>query len=144
MTHIAGTIGVVTLDVPRAHVFNGYEIANDGAYCRRRLALTDAAQAEHGVANAVLRLHMPSIPDPSHGSGPLSALFLARPLLRHEQSRRLHGRADESLVLVAAAPVQHDARAGGDHDVHAELDPPPDPCHAQVPVRDRAVPPQPV
>ena len=99
MTHIAGTIGTVTLDVPQADVFNGYEIADDGTYCRRRLALTDAAQEEHRIANAVLRLHMPSIPDPSHGSGPLSALFLARPLLRHEQSRRLHSRADEGVVL---------------------------------------------
>ena len=99
MSHIAGTIGTITLDVPWRDVFNGYEIANDGTYCRRRLALTDSAQQEHGVANAIMRLHIPSIPDPGHGSGPLSALYLARPLLRHEQSRRLYGRADDSFGL---------------------------------------------
>ena len=46
MCHIAGTIGDLRLDVEPGDVNAGYEQADDGTYCRRRLALTAEAQAE--------------------------------------------------------------------------------------------------
>ncbi|GAB6841078.1 choline dehydrogenase-like flavoprotein [Methylorubrum rhodinum] len=92
MCHIAGTIGTVKLHVPRDYVWSGYERAEDGAYCRRRWTLSEAAQRHHGVANGLLRLHFPTIPDPRHGSGPLSALYLAKPFIGYEHAKRLHNR----------------------------------------------------
>ncbi len=89
MSHVAGTTGRLRLAVPARAVANGYEVAEDGTYLRRRLRLTDAAQAAEGVGNAVLRLHFPHIPDPSHGSGVLSGLYLARFLLPYEYRKRL-------------------------------------------------------
>lgn len=89
MCHMAGTSGRMRLAVPRSRVQNGYEVADDGTYCRRRLHLLPAAQERHGVGNAVMRLHFPSIPDPAHGSGVLSGLYLARRLLPYEYRKRL-------------------------------------------------------
>jgi choline dehydrogenase-like flavoprotein len=93
MCHIAATLGALRLDVARDQVNHGYEVAADGAYVRRRLALTAAAQQQHAVGNAVLRLHFPFIPDPSHRNGALSALYLAKPFISYEYRKRLHGGA---------------------------------------------------
>ncbi|MCJ2132203.1 GMC oxidoreductase [Methylobacterium sp. E-045] len=100
MCHIAGTIGAVTLNVPRDYVWNGYEKAEDGAYCRRRWTLDAATQREHGLANGLLRLHFPAIPDPRHGSGPLSALYLAKPLFSYERAKRLQNRGGGAGALL--------------------------------------------
>ncbi|MBS7811742.1 FAD-dependent oxidoreductase [Roseococcus pinisoli] len=89
MCHIAGTSGRLRLAVPRAMVHPGYERSEDGTYIRRRLQLNAAAQERHEVGNAVARLHFPRIPDPSHGSGVLSGLYLARRLLPYEYRKRL-------------------------------------------------------
>jgi choline dehydrogenase-like flavoprotein len=89
MCHMAATLGALHLDVPRGDVWHGYEVAEDGTYCRRRLALRPEAQAEFGLASAVMRLHFPSIVDPSHRMAPLSALYLARPFISHEYGKRL-------------------------------------------------------
>jgi choline dehydrogenase-like flavoprotein len=112
MCHMAGTLGALTLDVPRSDVFHGYEIADDGTYCRRRLALKPDAQRELGLASAVMRLHFPSIVDPAHRTAPLSALYLAKPLISPEYATRLAeaGPAPASRWLrhalnVAADPV---------------------------------------
>jgi choline dehydrogenase-like flavoprotein len=91
MCHIAGTLGALTLDGPRTDVAHGYEVAEDGTYCRRRLALTPDAQRDLGVASTVLRLHFPSIPNPAHRTGALSALYLAKPFISYEYSKRLTG-----------------------------------------------------
>lgn len=89
MCHIAGTSGRLRLNLPREKVQSGYEVAEDGTYLRRRLQLTEEAQAREGVGNAVVRLHFPRIPDPAHGSGVLSGLYLARHLLPYEYRKRL-------------------------------------------------------
>lgn len=102
MCHIAGTSGSLRLSVPREMVQPGYEVAEDGTYIRRRLQLTEAAQEKHGIGNAVMRLHFPRIPDPSHGSGVLSGLYLARRLLPYEYRKRLTGSGEG-----AAAAVRH-------------------------------------
>ncbi|WP_279599181.1 GMC family oxidoreductase [Methylobacterium sp. J-076] len=111
MCHIAGTIGDLRLDVDAGDVNAGYEQADDGTYCRRRLALTPEAQAEHGLANALMRLHFPAIPDPSHGSGPLSALYLAKPFVGHEHGKRLQNRGGEGMWLRHALNVARDPLA---------------------------------
>ena len=89
MCHIAGTLGDLHLDVPGQAIQHGYEVADDGVYCRRRLAMKPAVQRELAVANSVVRLHFPSITDPAHGCAPLSALYLAKPFISYEYGKRL-------------------------------------------------------
>jgi choline dehydrogenase-like flavoprotein len=102
MTHVAGTIGEVTPAPGAGAAFNGYEVSDDGVYCRRRFALTEAAQREMKVGNFIARLHHPDIPDPRHRTGPLSAVYLARPLIVPEYTTRLHGdRRLSKLCLLA-------------------------------------------
>ncbi len=97
MCHIAGTIG--TLKQPgRDRVFHGYDVTADGIYCRRRLALTAAAQRRHRIGNFIARLHHPRITDPSHGTSVLSALQLAKGLISYEYGKRLHGEEAISAV----------------------------------------------
>ncbi len=91
LCHIAGTMGQLTFNRPASEIFHGYERAWDGTYCRRRMALRPEIQREKRIANIVLRLHHPRLPDPAHGRGILSAIFLAKPFISYEYSKRLHG-----------------------------------------------------
>lgn len=91
LCHIAGTIGEVRFNQQNTTVFHGYERSWDGVYCRRRLALNPQVQRERGVANIVMRLHHARLPDPAHGRGILSAIYLAKPFISYEYSKRLHG-----------------------------------------------------
>lgn len=91
MCHIAGTIGSLSFTGPRDSVWNGYDIADDGVYCRRRFALRPEVQRRFGIGNFVARLHHPRIPDPRHRNGILSALYLARPIIPYEYRKRLYG-----------------------------------------------------
>lgn len=90
MCHIAGTAGTLRLHRPEA-VWHGYDLSPDGVYCRRRLALTEAAQRHWRVGNFITRLHHPRITDPSHRTGILSLLYLAKPFIPYEYGKRLHG-----------------------------------------------------
>jgi choline dehydrogenase-like flavoprotein len=103
MCHIAGTIGTLRLNVPPEAVHHGYEVAEDGTYLRRRLALTPVAQRRHEIGSAVLRLHFPAIPDPRHRTGALSALYLAKPFISYEYGKRLAGGEPQG----AAALLRH-------------------------------------
>lgn len=89
MCHIAGTIGTLRF-LPKARAWHGYERADDGAYCRRRLALRPAAQQRLQAGNFVARLHHPRITDPAHRTGVLSMLYLAKPFIPYEYAKRLH------------------------------------------------------
>ncbi|MEY4712849.1 MAG: hypothetical protein RIS88_2299 [Pseudomonadota bacterium] len=111
MCHLAGNLGTLTLHGPPAAVRHGYEVAPDGVYCRRRLAVFEACQRQERLLNAVARLHFPRIADPAHRSGVLSGLFLARGFIRYEYGRRLHdGRAlSVSLLARHAFNVVRDA-----------------------------------
>lgn len=91
MCHIAGTLGRLSFKVPRTDVWHGYDIAEDGTYCRRRIALRPEAQRRHRLANIVFRLHHPRIPDPRHRTGALSAIYFARHLISYEYGKRLAG-----------------------------------------------------
>jgi choline dehydrogenase-like flavoprotein len=97
MSHIAGTMG--TLQLHGTEVWHGYDVAEDGTYCRRRIALTDEAQHAHGLGNLVFRLHHPRIPDPSHRTGALSAIYLAKHLISYEYGKRLTGDGPTSAGL---------------------------------------------
>ncbi len=109
MCHVAGTLGVLQPAAPARH---GYDLSDDGVYCRRRLALTPHAQRRLRAGNFVARLHHPRIPDPSHRTGALSALYFARPFISHEYSKRLHGstRLTNSARLAHLRNVALDAR----------------------------------
>lgn len=91
LCHIAGTMGELAITRPEAAVFHDYQRAWDGVYCRRRLALRPEIQREKRIGNIVMRLHHPRLPDPAHGRGILSAIYLAKPFISYEYSKRLHG-----------------------------------------------------
>jgi choline dehydrogenase-like flavoprotein len=91
MCHMAGTLGALTINGPRSRVYHDYERSPEGVYCRRRLAITEAAQRELGIGNFVARLHHPRIPNPAHRTGALSALYLGKRFVSYEYSKRLHG-----------------------------------------------------
>src|SRR6185312_15880011 len=91
MCHIAGTIGTLRLNGQREDVWHGYDVAEDGTYCRRRIALRAERQREHGIGNIVFRLHHPRIPDPLHRTGALSAIYLAKHFISYEYGKRLTG-----------------------------------------------------
>lgn len=91
MCHIAGTIGTLKQRGPGDRIWHGYDISDEGIYCRRRLALTADTQRRLRVGNFVARLHHPRITDPEHRTAVLSALQLAKGLISYEYGKRLHG-----------------------------------------------------
>lgn len=94
MSHIAGTVGALHVASARRAIAHGYSRTADGVYCRRRFALSEPAQRRLRAGNFVARLHHPRIPDPAHGSGALSAIYLARSLISYEYGKRLHDESD--------------------------------------------------
>jgi choline dehydrogenase-like flavoprotein len=107
MCHLAGGLGVVRPSVPVNH---GYGRSEEGIYCRRRFAVTAAAQRRLRSGNLVARLHHPRVSDPSHRSGALSALVFAAPFIASEYATRLGdgrlglGRHLRHAANVATAP----------------------------------------
>jgi choline dehydrogenase-like flavoprotein len=99
MCHVAGTIGALRFTTPLATVHHGYDISDEGIYCRRRIALTAGTQLALGIGNFVARLHHPRITDPAHKNAVLSLLFLARIFIPYEYAKRLHG--DERIGALA-------------------------------------------
>jgi choline dehydrogenase-like flavoprotein len=97
MCHLAGTIGALTIDRPLGAVWNGYDVSDEGIYCRRRIALTPETQRQRRIGNFVARLHHPRITDPDHRNAILSLLFLAKFVIPYEYGKRLHGDERASL-----------------------------------------------
>jgi choline dehydrogenase-like flavoprotein len=91
MCHLAGTVGALAIDRPLASVWNGYDVSDEGIYCRRRIALKPAAQRRYRLGNFIARLHHPRITDPGHGNAVLSLLYLAKYAIPYEYRKRLHG-----------------------------------------------------
>ena len=91
MCHLSGAIGAIKIQKPPVSVHHGYEMSAEGIYCRRRLALRPEVQRSQGIGNFVARLHHPRITDPAHRSSVLSLLYLAKPFVPYEYSKRLHG-----------------------------------------------------
>ncbi len=94
--HIAGTVGTLKL-ADADCVSHGYEMSEEGVYCRRRLSLNPHTQRALGVGNFVARLHHPRITDPAHRTGSLSLLFLAKAFIPYEYGKRLHGEERSTL-----------------------------------------------
>jgi choline dehydrogenase-like flavoprotein len=90
MTHVAGTIGDI-IPANGKLPFLDYVRSDDGVYCRRRFALTEASQRNLGVGNFIARLHHPRLRNPAHRTGTLSAVYLARPFIAYEYASRLYG-----------------------------------------------------
>lgn len=103
MCHIAGSVGALTLHGDAARVHHGYQISDDGVYCRRRLALAPAEQRRLGAGNVVARLHFARISDPAHRNGVLSMLYLAKGLISYEYGKRLN----DGEVVTGAMRMQH-------------------------------------
>lgn len=97
MCHIAGTIGALSINGPLTKVWHGYDVSDEGSYCRRRLALNETTQRSLGIGNFIARLHHPRITDPDHRNGILSLLFLAQALIPYEYGKRLHGEERAAL-----------------------------------------------
>ena len=91
MCHIAGTLGRIRIDGALDRVHHGYEISEEGIYCRRRLALREEVQRSQQLGNFVARLHHPRITDPSHRNAVLSFLYLAKSFIPYEYGKRLYG-----------------------------------------------------
>jgi choline dehydrogenase-like flavoprotein len=98
MCHLAGTIGSLRFAVPPSSIHHGYDISDEGVYCRRRLALLAKVQRSLGLGNFIVRLHHPRIPDPAHKNAVLSLLFLSRIFIPYEYAKRLHGSDKISLT----------------------------------------------
>lgn len=98
LCHIAGTMGEVRFNPKRARVWHGYDRSWDGVYCRRRLSLRPEIQRREEVANLVMRLHHPRLPDAAHGRGILSAIYLAKPFISYEYAKRLHGDERQGIM----------------------------------------------
>jgi choline dehydrogenase-like flavoprotein len=91
MCHLAGTIGSLRFSGPPSSIHHGYDLSDEGIYCRRRLALLPEVQRSLGLGNFIVRLHHPRIPDPAHKNAVLSLLFLSRIFIPYEYAKRLHG-----------------------------------------------------
>jgi choline dehydrogenase-like flavoprotein len=112
MCHIAGNVGTLVFNGRPQDVRHGYEVAPEGVYCRRRLAIAAGEQRRHGLANCVARLHFSRITDPRHRNGVLSGLFLSRGFISYEYGKRLNdgtpatpGLYARHLLNVMADPV---------------------------------------
>jgi choline dehydrogenase-like flavoprotein len=91
MCHVAGTIGTLRFNGPLSAIHHGYDISDEGVYCRRRVALTAATQRRLRIGNFIARLHHPRITDPAHRNAVLSLLYLAKAFIPYEYAKRLHG-----------------------------------------------------
>ena len=91
MCHLAGTIGTLRFAGPVDAIHHGYDVADEGVYCRRRLALLPETQRAQQLGNFIARLHHPRITDPAHRNAVLSLLFLAKAFIPYEYAKRLHG-----------------------------------------------------
>lgn len=70
----------------------------EGVYARRKLQFSAEFQAEHGLLNAAFRLHFPAYADPSHGSGVMSTIFLAKSILKPEYQAILNHGVNQTAV----------------------------------------------
>lgn len=61
-----------------------FQKTSEGVYARRKLQFSAEFQAQHGLLNSAFRLHFPAYADPSHGSGIMSTIYLAKSILKPE------------------------------------------------------------
>jgi choline dehydrogenase-like flavoprotein len=102
MCHLAGTIGRIQVYGGLGKVWNGYDISDEGIYCRRRLALRPEMQRSQRLGNFIARLHHPRITDPAHRNAVLSLLYLAKFAIPYEYRKRLHEEDSPTLGRYAS------------------------------------------
>jgi choline dehydrogenase-like flavoprotein len=76
MVHLAGRIANITITSPDLHEGLGFHV-DHGSYVRRRLVPSAATQEAAQLVNVAFWPVVPSLADPAHRSGALSAAFLA-------------------------------------------------------------------
>jgi choline dehydrogenase-like flavoprotein len=84
MTHFVGGLGSLTLMSGIDHRALLFQKATDGVYARRYFEASRTASAREGVGAFMVRPSLGDVSDPSHRSGVLSALYLARSALKNE------------------------------------------------------------
>ena len=77
MGHLSGQIADVVFGSRALHDALDYHVDAHGSYVRRRLVPAEATQGEERLSNVAFWPVVPSIANPAHRSGPLSAVFLA-------------------------------------------------------------------
>jgi choline dehydrogenase-like flavoprotein len=75
-----------------------FQRTQEGIYARRKLQFSSAFQAKHGLLNSAFRLHFPAYADPSHGSGVMSTIFLAKSILKPEYQAILNHGVNQSAL----------------------------------------------
>lgn len=73
-----------------------FQKTSEGVYARRKFQFSSEFQSEHGLLNSAFRLHFPAYADPSHGSGVLSTIFLAKSILKPEHQTILNHGVNQS------------------------------------------------
>jgi len=102
MGHISGKIANIVLNNPAEIRALDFVLDGNGAYYRRRFMLSAAIQLRHQLLNTAFWPDNPAFHDPSHGSGVLSAVFLA--LAFPPTGRRL---LSEAIRQVHVGPRPH-------------------------------------
>lgn len=109
MSHLSGIIAEVVFTT--GPIVYDFEKDPDGVYCRRRFAISERAQRDNRLLNFSAFLHHGHIENPDHGSGFLSAIYLAKKLryISHrippEYSKRLS--LEKNTTKEAAAHVRN-------------------------------------
>jgi choline dehydrogenase-like flavoprotein len=94
MSHLAATSGTIVFNGPPAAIPFDYETDAAGAYVRRRLWITEAAQRQAQILNTTFRTHLPDPSDPTHGDAVLSAMYLVKDLVLYEYSRKMRDQGE--------------------------------------------------
>jgi choline dehydrogenase-like flavoprotein len=116
MCHLENTLGRLQLIPPKRPITLHFERSLDGAYVRRKFILSAAAQRREGLLNTAFRLHYPPIADPSHGSGVLSAVYLAKDSVLPEYRRKL-----ATIEIANRDRLRRDARFWAAHGMNVVL-----------------------
>jgi choline dehydrogenase-like flavoprotein len=82
MCHINGVIARVKFN-DWVKVTFGYEIDQDGVYCRRRILIAEEVQREREILNIHFLLDRPLMEDPAHLSGMLSLAYFTKKFFPH-------------------------------------------------------------
>lgn len=93
MTHFVGNLGLLRTPAGAPPIDLPFVRTVDGIYARRNFQVSDVARRREGLGAFLLRPSVGRIDDPSHGSGVLSGLFLARFLFRGELFSNMHRRS---------------------------------------------------
>jgi choline dehydrogenase-like flavoprotein len=88
MCHIEAGLGQLRLSPSNRGVLFGFQRTNDGIYCRRRFTLRAEKQDALKILNAAIRLHHPSVVDPSHRHPVLSAIYITKKFIIPEYAQK--------------------------------------------------------